>query len=160
MLHWKLTNSPRTKALWKRKHYFSIYKDRVVTEHHQFPRALWSICTEPLYCFRKELIGCDNIGKTLERRDVWQISTVGLWVSRRKEPILGYIPENDEKKEFRQWRVNSSTDSLNKKCWTFTETYELKFVNLSLINIIIQFISMGDKSWDRTTVPDFTCIGS
>ena len=28
-----------------------------------------------------------------------------LWVGRRKEPILGYVPKNDEKKEFMHLRV-------------------------------------------------------
>ena len=28
-----------------------------------------------------------------------------LWVGRRKEPILGYVPKNDEKKEFGPLRV-------------------------------------------------------
>ena len=29
-----------------------------------------------------------------------------LWVGRRKEPILDYVPKNDKKKEFRQQWVN------------------------------------------------------
>ena len=30
------------------------------------------------------------------------MSVAPLWVGRRKEPILGYVPKNDEKKNFVQ----------------------------------------------------------
>ena len=32
-----------------------------------------------------------------------------LWVGRRKEPILGYVPKNDEKKDLVHKELNTTT---------------------------------------------------
>ena len=39
---------------------------------------------------------------TIEKNFLW---APRLWVGRRKEPILGYVPKNDEKKELMHLRV-------------------------------------------------------
>ena len=47
----------------------------------------------------------------IERRDQQKnfLWVSRLWVGRRKEPILGYDPKNDEKKTYETiWRVNNA----------------------------------------------------
>ena len=41
--------------------------------------------------------------KYFKSKNMWSLLHNCVW---RKEPILGYVPENDEKKEFRMKRVN------------------------------------------------------